>query len=331
MKIALTRLSSLGDIILCMPSLQLIRRHLPDCQITWVTDRRFADIVDYQPDIQQVIKIDLKGIKKQRSLTGLVQEYRNLVSAGPFDAVIDLHGMIKSAITNSLLRGQHHGFDRRVLKEPLSRFFYQQAFSIPLELPAACRYATLVMQSLGLEFQISELSDIKPFLFWREEDLAITDSFFSKESRNIIIVPETSAQNKNYPPEKFARLSSLLGENILICHGNQQELLTATTIAKHIPHGQVLPRLNLNQLKAAIGRADLVIGGDTGPTHIAWGCGVPSITLFGATPVCICPTHKNRVIKTPTNVNPGKPDTADLSIRHIPEEDLLRIARELLL
>lgn len=330
MKIALTRLSSLGDIILCMPSLQLIRRHLPDCHITWVTDRRFADILDYQPDIQQVIKIDLKGIKKQRSLTGLMQEYSNLTSAGRFDAVIDLHGMIKSAIANSLLGGRCYGFDRRMLKEPLSRFFYQQTFPIQLELPAVCRYATLAMQSLELPFQASELSDIQPFLFWKEEDLSITDRFFSKESRNIIFVPETSARNKNYPPEKFARLAALLGENILICHGNQQELLAATTIAKLAPHARVLPRLNLNQLKAAIGRADLVIGGDSGPTHIAWGCGVPSVTLFGATPVCICPTHKNRVIKTPTDVNPAKPDTADLSIRHIPEEDILRIARELL-
>jgi heptosyltransferase I len=330
MKIALTRLSSLGDIILCLPSLQLLRRHLPDCHITWVTDRRFADILDYQPDIQQVIKIDLKGIKKQRSLTGLVQEYKNLVSVGHIDAVIDLHGMIKSAITNSLLRGRHYGFDHRTLKEPLSSIFYQQTFTIPMELTATCRYAALVMQCLGLPFLASDLSDIQPFLFWREEDLAITDSFFSRESRNIIIVPETSARNKNYPPEKFARLSNLLGENILFCHGNQQEFLTATTIAQSVPHARVLPRLNLNQLKAAIGRADLVIGGDSGPTHIAWGCGVPSITLFGATPVCICPTRINRVIKTSSSVNMRKADTADMSIRSIDEEDIARIARDLL-
>jgi heptosyltransferase-1 len=330
MKIALTRLSSLGDIILCMPCLQLIRRHLPDSHITWVTDRRFADILDHQPDIRQIIRIDLKGIKKQRSLSGLVQEYRNLTSAGRFDAVIDLHGMIKSAITNSLLGGRCYGFDRRMLKEPLSSLFYQQTFPIPLELPAACRYVTLAMQSLALPFQVSELSDLKPFLFWSEEDLAITDRFFSKESRNILFVPETSARNKNYPPERFARLAALLEENILICHGNQQEFLTATSIAESVPHAQVLPRLNLNQLKAAIGRADLVIGGDSGPTHIAWGCGVPSITLFGATPPCICPTHINRIIKTSTQVNLRKPDTSDLSIGHIAEEDILQIARELL-
>lgn len=330
MKIALTRLSSLGDIILCMPSLQLLRRHLPVCQIFWVTDRRFAGILDHQPDIQQVISIDLKGIKKRFSLKGFAQEYRNLSSAGPFDIVIDLHGMIKSAIANSLLGGRRFGFDQKVIKEPLSSFFYQQTFSVPLELPAACRYASLVMQSLELPFQLSDLAEIKPFLFWNEDDIAITKSFFSKENRNIIFVPETSARNKNYPPERFVRLAAILGENILICHGNQQEFLTATNIAKYSPNVKVLPRLNLNQLKAAIGHADLVIGGDSGPTHIAWGCGVPSITLFGATPVCICPTPKNRVIKTATLVNLRKADTDDLSIRDIPEEEILKIARELL-
>jgi len=91
-----------------------------------------------------------------------------------------------------------------------------------------------------------------------------------------------------------------------------------------------LPSLTLNQLKAAVGRADLVVGGDSGPTHVAWACGIPSITLFGATPVCICPTERNRVITTASRVNLRKPETSDISVSHIAEEDVARLARELL-
>jgi heptosyltransferase I len=330
MNIAIVKLSSLGDIILGMPLLQLIRHQLPDCHITWVSDSRFADILDHQPDIQHVIKLDLKRLKKQFSLSGLAREYRNLTNAGPFDAVIDLHGMIKSAVTATILGGKRFGFDRRTLKEPLSNFLYHRTFPVPLELPAVCRNATLGMQSLGLAFDESDLSGIQPFLFWAEQDLAITDEFFSKERRNIIFVPETSANYKNYPPEKFARIATMLGENILICHGNQQEFETASKISGFSPTVRVLPRLTLNQLKATIGRADLVIGGDSGPTHIAWACGVPSITLFGATPVCICPTPRNRVIKTSSPINHRRHDSSDMSLREIPEEAILHQARELL-
>lgn len=168
MKIAIVRLSSLGDIILGMVSLQFIHRHLPGCSITWVADKRFADILDHQPDISQLIKLDLKGFKKHHSFSGLFREYHSLASAGPFDAVIDLHGMIKSAITARILGGKRYGFDRQMVKEPLSNLFYQQTFAIPLDMPAACRYATLVANSLGFTLQPDELSDIRPFLLGRK-------------------------------------------------------------------------------------------------------------------------------------------------------------------
>ena len=86
----------------------------------------------------------------------------------------------------------------------------------------------------------------------------------------------------------------------------------------------------MNQLKATIGRADLVVGGDTGPTHIAWACGVPSISIFGATPVCIMPTETNRVIKTSATVNLRKPNPDDNSVGGIEESEIMKLACELL-
>ena len=98
MKIAFVRLTSLGDIILAMAALQVVRRRLPGCHITWVAERRFADILDHNPDIQQIIRVDLRELKRRKSLSALRAEYRRLASCGGFDAVIDLHGMVKSAV-----------------------------------------------------------------------------------------------------------------------------------------------------------------------------------------------------------------------------------------
>lgn len=330
MNIAIVRLTSLGDIILAMPVVQIIRRELPDCNITWAADNRFADILEHHPGIQHIARIDLKKLKRHPSLSALSAEYRILAAHGPFDAVIDLHGMIKSAVIAAILGGKRYGFSRNMRKETLAGLFYHHTIPASLELPAVCRYASLATRSLGLDFQPEDLTSLQPFLFWSTEDDMTVDSYFSRERRNIIFIPETSADYKNYPPEKFARLATMLGENILLCHGNQREFNTASKIADLSSNARVLPRLTLNQLKATIGRADLVIGGDSGPTHIAWACGVPSITLFGATPVCISPTPRNRVIKTPSPVNLRRYDTSDRSIREIPEETILHQARELL-
>lgn len=331
MKIAIVRLTSLGDIILAMASLQVIRQYLPDCHITWFADRRFADILDHQPDIQQVVRVDLKALKRRKPLTtALSDEYRRLTSFGVFDTVIDLHGMIKSAVIAAILGGKRYGFNRSSRKELLAGLFYHKAFPVALDQPAACRYALLAARSLGLNFKATDLAPPQPYLFWGADDTVITDSYFSPKLRNILFVPGTSAAYKNYPPERFVRLANLLGENILVCHGNQNELDIANKMAEQASNIRVLPQLTLNQLKAAVGRADLVIGGDSGPTHIAWGCGVPSITLFGATPVCICQTEQNRVITTLSPINPAKPDTSNFSVSTIDEQDVVKLARQLL-
>jgi heptosyltransferase-1 len=330
MKIAFVRLTSLGDIILAMAVLQVVRRRLPECHITWVAERRFADILDHNPDIRQIIRVDLKDLKRKKSLSALRAEYRSLASCGGFDVVIDLHGMVKSAVVAACLGGVRYGFARQMRKEPLAGLFYNYPVQVPLDLPAVCRYATLATQSLGLDFREDELCPPKPYLFWGAGDSAATDEYFAAGKRNILLVPATSASYKNYPPEKIARIANSLQENIMICHGNQQEFLAASLIAERASNVRVLPRLNLNQLKAAVGRCDLVIGGDSGPTHIAWASGIPSLTLFGATPVCICPTDRNWVIKTPSRVNLRKHDATDRSVADIPEDVIVGQARELL-
>jgi heptosyltransferase I len=330
MRIALVRLSSLGDIILCMASLQMIRRHLPDCHVTWITDRRFAAVLEHQPDIQQIVALDLKGLKKQPSWSALRGEYSRLHAGGDFDMVIDLHGMIKSAVVAAIAGGTRCGFSGPALKETLAGLLYQQSAAIPLELPAVSRYSSLVARCLGIPVQEATACDIAPFLGWSDQDRNMTDNYFDNRHQTTLIVPETSAPYKNYPPEQYARLASLLGGPVLVCHGNDRELAAARTIAGQADNVRVLPRLSINQLKAAIGRSDLVIGGDSGPSHMAWASGVPSITLFGATPVCIDPTERNLAIKSKSRVNLVKPDVNDTSLREIAVEEIAALGTRLL-
>jgi len=330
MRIALVRLSSLGDIILCMASLQMIRRHLPDCHITWITDRRFAAVLEHQPDIQQIVGLDLKGLKKQPSWSGLRGEYRRLRECGDFDMVIDLHGMIKSAVVAAIAGGTRCGFAGPALKEPLAGLLYQRSAAIPLDLPAVSRYASLVASCLGFPMQAATSCGIVPFLGWSDQDQSMTDCYFDNGQPSTLIVPETSAPYKNYPPEQYARLASLLGGQVLVCHGNNRELAAAQTIADQAANARVLPRLSINQLKAAVGRSDLVIGGDSGPAHMAWASGVPSITLFGATPVCFNPTERNLAIKSKSRVNLVKPDINDTSVRDIAVGEIAALGTRLL-
>ena len=90
--------------------------------------------------------------------------------------------------------------------------------------------------------------------------------------------------------------------------------------------------MSLNQLISVINQMDLVIGPDTGPTHIAWGLNIPSITLFGPTSAyrnCLI-SNKNHAIESETEVNPFKINKNDFSIKNILVADIVKKSNKLL-
>ena len=89
--------------------------------------------------------------------------------------------------------------------------------------------------------------------------------------------------------------------------------------------------LNLDELKQLINHSLLVIGNDTGPSHLAWGMNRPSIVLFGPTPINrVYQTHINRVLKSSSKVNPFALDKSDFSIKEIKVDDIVEISQELM-
>nr|MBT6353729.1 glycosyltransferase family 9 protein [Pelagibacteraceae bacterium] len=95
----------------------------------------------------------------------------------------------------------------------------------------------------------------------------------------------------------------------------------------------ITDQLSIDQLISLVGQVDLVVGSDTGPTHLAWACNIPSITLFGSTPGYrnALSSEKNQIIESKSNVNPLKIDKKDYSIQEIKVEEVLKIANYLLI
>ena len=75
MKIAIVKLSALGDIIHAMVALQFIKRKYPDCQIDWIVEEGFKGILENNPDIDKIHTVNLKKAKQQKSLKLLFKEF----------------------------------------------------------------------------------------------------------------------------------------------------------------------------------------------------------------------------------------------------------------
>ena len=120
-------------------------------------------------------------------------------------------------------------------------------------------------------------------------------------------------------------------QNCLVVWGNEAEQEKAKWLADNSKFIQILPKLDLNDLKAVCAKADLIIGNDTGPAHLAWGLNKPSIILFGCTPISrVYQTAINKVLKSPSMVNPYKLNKNDYSIAEIEVSQIVNLAKQLL-
>ena len=288
MKIAIVKLSAMGDIIHAMVALQYIKQAKPHLEIDWIVEQGFAKVLEGNPHINHIYSVNLKAIKSDKKQ--FITEFKRVkrYAKGEYDLVIDAQGLIKSGIVSKVLGKNRAGFSRTSIREGVASYFYQHKVDIAYDANTIDRNAKVMSEPLGVEISQEMIMDKKPFLFYTKESVL---EYLSLEKKNIIFVIGSTWESRNYPKEKFAKIADALQENILIVWGSDEEKDRAEWIASHSIYAKVLPKINLNALKAIIGESDLLIGNDTGPTHIAWGLNSPSITIFGPTPV-------NRVYET---------------------------------
>lgn len=332
MHVAIVRLTAMGDVIHTLAAMQFVKKRKPDTEITWFVEEKFAEILSCNPDVDHVVPLDLHGLKKEFSLGALREIHRTIKKSAPFDLVIDVQGLIKSAIVARLAGKETAGLDRNSAKEGIASLFYRHTYEVDCADIAPMRFASLIGQALGIEIDEETMRRKKPYLHYDVKRVAgEIDTFFSDAGKNILIVTAASNASKTYPVEKWIETVKLLDRhNLLLVAGSDAERAEAAKIAEAAP-ARLLPKMDLNTLKYAVGRCDLLIGGDTGPSHIAWAMNRPSVVLFGSTP-------KTMMMETPTNVaitsgaevHPCRFDKSDRSIAAIDPRKVAETAQRLL-
>jgi len=330
MKVAIVKLSAMGDIIHAMVALQYLKAAHPDLQIDWIVEQGFKKVLEHNPHIDRILTVNLKAIKSDKKvLFSEIQKIKRYTK-NSYDLIIDAQGLIKSAITAKLLGKRIAGFSKDSIREGVASYFYHQKVAIAYDANTIDRNAKVMSEPLGVEITPQMIIDKEPFLFYANENPIIYE-YLSKTQKNIIFVIGSTWESRNYPKEKFLAIANALQANCLIAWGSQAEHERAVWIEEQSQYATVLPKINLNSLKAIIAQSDLLIGNDTGPTHMAWGLNVPSITIFGPTPINrVYQTPLNKVIKSASEVNHFKLDKNDFSITEIPSEEIVTMARELL-
>ncbi len=268
--------------------LAAIKERFTDAQIEWFVDERFSAILEHSPYIDKLHPIALKSALTTFNPLKIFKLFKSL-RAYEYDIIIDMQGLVKSAlITQTLKAPKKVGFDYASAREGLSAFFYSQKVSIAYDEPILKRNFTLLSHALNLpKKEISEGLSSRFKVFSYQDSPKINALNLNQNKPKILFVLETSKINKTYPIERFKDLALML-ENFQICllwHADEDKANALYGALKHQCDVLLLPKLTLNEVKALLFKMDLIIGGDTGITHLAWALQKPSITLYGNTPM----------------------------------------------
>ncbi|MBE0514836.1 lipopolysaccharide heptosyltransferase I [Sulfurimonas sp.] len=325
MKICIVKLSAMGDIIHAMVALQFIKKEIPDAQIDWVVESGFKGVLENNPHIDNILPINLKSIKKKKS--EIFNQYKILksYSKNNYDIVIDAQGLLKSAIVSRIIGAKTiAGFDKESIREGIASLFYNKKVHIAYDANTIDRNATVICEPLGVEVTNKKITNKEKFLFSASHVKNLLDVF------NLFVIGSTW-ESRNYPKEKFVEIAEALKTETYIVWGSEDEHQKALWMQEQSEFLHILSRGSLDELKYVISKCSLLIGNDTGPTHMAWGLNIPSITIFGPTPTNrVYVTPINRVIKSKSEVNHYKLNKNDFSICEIEADEIVKIAKKLL-
>jgi len=325
MKIAIVRLSALGDIFQSMIVLQFIKSRYPAAQIDWFVDSFYEDALKDNEDIDKIIPINLKKLKNDFSIKELFKIVKELKSCPVYDYIFDLQGLLKSALVSRLIPGKNRvGFDKKSIRERFAVYFYSRTFFVPYNENVIKRYIGIFNKSLNLNVTSKEILN-KKSIFRYPKNLN------SANKKGLIIIG-ASFESKIYPVENFAKVINSLGLDFIVLWKTTLEKKMATQLVSLTNRAKLSESLDISELKSLVTNSSIVIGGDTGPTHLAWAMNVPSITIFGPTPIerNFFQTKINYGIKSNSQVNAYKINKNDFSIRDINSDEICLLAKRIL-
>ena len=323
MKIAIVKLSALGDIIHTMVALQFIKNHYPDSQIDWIVDEQFKSILENNPHIRKIHTVAFKKAKKEKSILLILNELKKIRALEKYDFVIDVQGLITSFISWPV-QLENNVFGKKSIREPLASIFYNQKVLIGYDENTIDRNIKVICSPLNIKVDSVKILDKQPFIFSTHQNQLISKSY-------IVFIVGSTWESRNYPKEKFVEVARKLNKKCVVVWGNLKEKEKAEWMEKQSSLIESAQELNVDKLKQLINNSILLIGNDTGPSHLAWGMNKPSIILFGPTPVDrVYQTHINRVLKSSSKVNPFALDKNDFSIKEIKVDDIVKVSQELM-
>ena len=278
------RLSAMGDVSLTVPVIKGIIEANPDLEITLVTRKFFAPFFYGIPRLQLQFP-DLKV--RHKGFFGLFRLYSDLKREEPFDAVIDLHGVIRTSVITFLFKiFGTPGFS--IDKGRKEKKYLIKSKQIRMLKHTTERYLDTFIRA-GLKGQIGKA----PYFNIKEEAHLNAIRFLEKNEINagklkIGLAPFATLRPKIWDIQNFRELITLINAEhqveFFLFGGGTEEIGLLNEFRKYSSNIHLVAgELELSEELALISLLDLMISMDSSNMHLAALSGIPTISIWGGT------------------------------------------------
>jgi heptosyltransferase-1 len=304
LNILLVRVSSLGDVLHNLPMVADILRAHPDAHIDWVVEEGYVSLVRLNPHVRKIIPFALRRWRKSlgsKATRAEIAAFFRTVREQRYDYVFDTQGLLKTGIIMGAAKlapgGQKVGLangSEGSGYEGISRLFHTKSIPLDPRTHAVARGRMVAGAALG--YSVDHAADFglpAPDAVSRPEWMPAQDYavFFHGTARNA----------KKWDPSNWIAVGQALAPMpVLLAWGSPAEKSEAEALAAQLPNARVLPKLSMFDAVELARYAGLVIGVDTGLTHIAAAFVRPTIELY-----CDSPKWKTEGNWSPAIINLG--------------------------
>lgn len=292
LKILVIRLSSLGDMLHTLPAVAGLRASFPNAKIDWLVGESAAFL------LSAVRGIDTVHIfEKDAAFTRLFRRDNryhvwNLIRdlrAERYDVSIDFQGLLKTAFLGFISGSARRiGFPKSLVRESPAHWFYHQTPAEPEKALHVIELNRLLAGCIGTEIAPTAFD-----LVSHESDARYVDHLIEKESlHNFVVVnPGGGWPSKIWNPEYYGqladRIQTELNLQVVVTTGPGEESLQERLFAHCRGKRPIHVQISFLQLIPLLRKARLMIGGDTGPLHLACTLNTAVVGIYGPT----CPVR----------------------------------------
>jgi len=283
MRLVLIRLSAVGDIVHTWPLACALREAEPSCHLTWVVEEPFRPLVENHPAVDAVLTTGTRRWRRRpwsamtrAEIAKLKGAFRELQP----DVTLDPQGVLKSAIVTRWTGAQRRiGLARPWRRERIAAFAYTESTA------GAAGRAHVVETNLEMVRALGQTPPEKavPDGSWLVQRVADKRPNGPWAPPYAVILPGTAGAHKIIAAATLAEVSrgiAGLGMEVVVAWGPDEDR-RAREVTENAGAGVYLaPPTDLEELVGLLGGAALVVGGDTGPSHLAASFGVPTVAVF---------------------------------------------------